>query len=398
MLNVVDLFREKGTVDELGLGTVRDAFADRLFPGTTTLHSRTRYWLFVPWLYQRLEAAKVRSADADGHIRRLQAELVGSLVTGGESEGVIGIEAKNRVLRPPSLLYWAGLARYGVLLFQGSTARYHASLDGYYRSGGGRRSEGDESELIDPGRRNWHAGLPPAPADLMDHTTFQLTRPEAEYLRERFITSAEDSMLAWAFQHPADLRTVGAVWDHPRIHEAPRNLRHTVVQGERFSLLMYGAVLVYNAAMAELAGSRGQHEAALAEEYRASYREWAETQIEPRLSELREWDRGELWSLIAEMLRGGVTRTRDFSERWMTAALADPNAAIDDQSVRLLIAGRERDLKGQLARLYNPRALERWSGRSGVYRLNYRWGQGRTLLDDIGAGLRAAQGTADART
>ncbi len=151
-------------------------------------------------------------------------------------------------------------------------------------------------------------------------------------------------MLAWAFQHPADLRTVGAVWDHPRIHEAPRNLRHTRSCRANVSRSsVYRAVLVYNAAMAELAGSRGQHEAALAEEYRASYREWAETQIEPRLSELREWDRGELWSLIAEMLRGGVTRTSDFSERWMTAALADPNAAIDDQSVRSLIAGRERD-------------------------------------------------------
>jgi hypothetical protein len=51
MLGIVDLFREKGTVDELGLGVIRDAFADRLFPGTSTLHSRARYWLFVPWLY-----------------------------------------------------------------------------------------------------------------------------------------------------------------------------------------------------------------------------------------------------------------------------------------------------------------------------------------------------------
>ncbi len=47
-------------------------------------------------------------------------------------------------------------------------------------------------------------------------------------------------------------------------------------------------------------------------------------------------------------------------------------------------------MKGQLARLHNPRALERWNGRSGVYRLTYRWGEGRTLLQDIAAGLRVA--------
>ena len=108
-----------------GLGTIRDAFADRLFPGTSTLQSRTRYWLFIPWLYQRLEGAKVRSADADGRIRQLQAELVRSLEKGGESEGVIGIERKEKVLRPPSFVYWAGLARYGILLFPGSIGRYH---------------------------------------------------------------------------------------------------------------------------------------------------------------------------------------------------------------------------------------------------------------------------------
>ena len=392
MLGVVDLFREKGTVDELGLGTIRDAFADRLFPGTSTLQSRTRYWLFIPWLYQRLEAAKVRSADADGRIRQLQAELVQSLEKGGESEGVIGIERKEKVLRPPSFVYWAGLARYGILLFPGSIGRYHASLDTFYRSSGNRRSEGDESELIDPGRRNWHAGLPPAPRDLLEGTTFQLTRPEAEYLRERFVTRVEGSMLAWALQHPADLQGRNAPWEHPRIEEASTALRDTITQGERFSTLMYGAVLVYNAAMAELAASRGHQQPTLAEEYRTSYLEWAEQEIEPRLGELRSWDRGELWHLVAELLRGRLGSTRDFSERWMSAVLAGPKAAIDASATQTLIASRERQMKGQLARLHNPRALERWSGRSGVYHLTYRWGQGRTVLQDIAAGLRAGRG------
>jgi len=50
MLEVVDLFREKGTVGELGLCVIRDAFANRLCPGTSTLQTRTRNWLFVPWI------------------------------------------------------------------------------------------------------------------------------------------------------------------------------------------------------------------------------------------------------------------------------------------------------------------------------------------------------------
>ena len=38
MLDLVQLFREQDTRDELGIGTIRDAFADHFFPGTSTVH------------------------------------------------------------------------------------------------------------------------------------------------------------------------------------------------------------------------------------------------------------------------------------------------------------------------------------------------------------------------
>ena len=33
--------------DELGLGTIRDSFADLFFPGLSTIQERVRYFLFV---------------------------------------------------------------------------------------------------------------------------------------------------------------------------------------------------------------------------------------------------------------------------------------------------------------------------------------------------------------
>jgi len=36
MLDVVDLFKEQNTRDELGIGTIRDAIADLLFPVVAT--------------------------------------------------------------------------------------------------------------------------------------------------------------------------------------------------------------------------------------------------------------------------------------------------------------------------------------------------------------------------
>ena len=47
-LRILSLFQEKESRDELGLGSVRDSFADQLFPGTSTIQTRLRYMLFVP--------------------------------------------------------------------------------------------------------------------------------------------------------------------------------------------------------------------------------------------------------------------------------------------------------------------------------------------------------------
>jgi hypothetical protein len=39
MLDAISLFKDQGTVDELGIGTVRDTFADLFFPGTGTVQT-----------------------------------------------------------------------------------------------------------------------------------------------------------------------------------------------------------------------------------------------------------------------------------------------------------------------------------------------------------------------
>lgn len=56
MLQVIRLFAEPETIDELGIGTVRDALADVLFPGTRAIQTRAAYSLFVPWIYCEIES------------------------------------------------------------------------------------------------------------------------------------------------------------------------------------------------------------------------------------------------------------------------------------------------------------------------------------------------------
>ena len=42
-MSVLRQLTEQGAMDELGIGTVRDAFSDILFPGTSTIQTRAKY-------------------------------------------------------------------------------------------------------------------------------------------------------------------------------------------------------------------------------------------------------------------------------------------------------------------------------------------------------------------
>src|SRR5205085_1481129 len=83
-LDVVDLFREKGTVDELGIGTIRDAIADLLFPGTSTIMTRAKYYLLVPWVYRRLEEREVKSSEAAHVAKQDEITTIKALLAAGE--------------------------------------------------------------------------------------------------------------------------------------------------------------------------------------------------------------------------------------------------------------------------------------------------------------------------
>lgn len=396
MLEVINLFREKGTLDELGTGTIRDAFADHFFPGTSTIQTRARYFLFIPWLYRQLEDERVRSGDAARHARRLQSGLVDALRAGGEGSnaGLIGIEAGERLQRPPSVVYWQGLRRWGIRLFDGSVDRYHASLDTFYRPAS-LPLVSDGGELLDRATRNWIATLPPPPSNLLDRTSFALTRQDAEFLLERIRMAAPGSLLAQCLTPLVTRpRIAHAPWELGGLEALDPDLQHDVEVARRFSLLMEGAVLLYNRMLAELAVEQGvRHDATLIDRYGQQLDRWTD-ELRAESQELRSWDRALLWERLRQLNPRLPAGAVSFADQWMTIAIGSNRPVIDLPAGRTLISARERRLKGPLARLHNPRALERWSGESGLGRLTYRWDQVKTIVGDVLTGLRRPIGDA----
>ena len=230
VLDVLDMFKEKGTVDELGLGTVRDAVADILFPGTSNLMTRAAYYFFVPWTYQRLESQRTPSSEIAGKARREELRLIERLLDSGETLGVIGRLARANLQRLPSGVYWSGMRRLGICLFDGSQDSYHRSLDRYYeRQRMAVRT--DDKERIGGGRENWNPRLPTPPDGWPGKAQLTLTREQAEFLRDQIALAAPASLFALLVRRrDAPTKDVKFPWAHPNRSEFPpkiaRELRH----------------------------------------------------------------------------------------------------------------------------------------------------------------------------
>ena len=93
MYRILALFRERETRDELGLGSIRDSFSDQLFPGTSTIHTRLRYFFFIPWVYQQLETWRIPARDVPQRAREMELKLILPLLESDDKAGVFGISS-----------------------------------------------------------------------------------------------------------------------------------------------------------------------------------------------------------------------------------------------------------------------------------------------------------------
>ena len=382
MRQVLDLFNEQGTVDEMGLGSLRDAFSEALFPGTSTIQTRLRYVLFIAWTYQGLETRRIAAADVATRLRRAEIDLIGPLEHNGDSEGTIGVRARDSLSRLPSSVYWAALVRWGIFLHEQSQGWYHTHFArlAYSRNGD---VAADDPGVIWTYQPNWHPRLPKPPPSFPGEASFVLTRDEAEFLRGRLEERCAGTLLAWLACMGLDAPSDGCFWDGSAATEANEEIRDAIELARRFSLHVEAMPLLYNLLLAERRVSEHGGNDELVEQYRAELAEWA-----VREAEEDRYDPIELWRFVTSRGVRLPSPQRRFVESW-SKRLGEiaQDAIADDGSLRALVENRERQLKGRRARLANPGRLLDWNGRVGIGRMNFRWHRVRQLLLDLHQGL-----------
>ena len=383
MLDVVELFGEKSTVDEIGIGRVRDAFADLLFPGTSTIQTAAKYFLLVPWTYLSLEQKFVGSERIVDEARKVEIKTIQQLIDSGAQNGVIGRVARESLLRLPSAAYWQGLRTWGIRHFDGSQDYYHRSIDDYY-------SQNDEihhrktvfhGETNESNSNNWDPGIPPVPKGFPDGASLDLTNEEATFLRQRVQENCNGSLLEFLLSKNASIDKERFVWELP-IH-LPAKLQEQVEHGRRFSETMHGAQLLYNIILADMKSWDEQISL-----FRDEWGVWTDT-INARLDDFRAWDLRRFWEIVGNVNDKISSRASDFIEKWIRLVQEAPNIGElrNSENARELIKGRERQIKKGLARVGGGRPLELWRGESGAAQLDLRWRSARRIIGEILTGL-----------
>lgn len=379
--DIIRLFEEPGTRDELGIGPVRDAFSEVLFPGTSVIQRRARYFLFVPWHYQDAVRRGYRGQALLQRVDRSERQLIERFRHAGIIDGLIGSRQGARVKTLPSTIYWSGLVRLGVLA-SSMTPRAVAQL--------ASPAVGEADELELRGLGPWHPTLPAAPLGFPDEHSggFDLTRTEASWLQERVLDRAAGTLLAHLVSGPmlADNETP---WAEPAARNAPGEIGVILEHARRFSLVIHGASLVYNLLVSEAYERHGftQLDGPVAA-YQAELADWASTmdaEADP------SWDWPAFWMIVA----GGNARVppaaRTFVESWVEGVREHGPASVAGvDSLRQKVERRVGGLRGGRAVHANSKLLALWGGASGASALVYRWGTVRRLVLDVQEGLALA--------
>lgn len=379
MRDIIRLFAERESRDELGLGQIRDGIADALFPGTSTLLTRARYLLFVPWAYRKASGRANPPAEAD----RYERDIIHAVKDSDDYAGLLGMQAGEALKNLPSAIYWSMLRHYRILTDPLLSRDDVLRLDG---TDSGMDDFGDPS---DSRFRAWSPSLPSPPEEFPKSIPggFALLPDEAAWLRDRILGEEPGTL----FAHLAVERPTAespAPWADPAAITVEGDARRLLDDAQAFAAVMHGAQLLYNLLLAEEYHAAGYDRLAdPAEGFRDRLARWSEEM--PAMVNLRTWNLDALLARV-ELTRGAPINihSRRFVQGWRDLLIdGEGEPLAESDAARTFMAKREKQHKGAQARLGNRGRLATWGGSSGAAALVYRWPQVRGILLDIHDGL-----------
>lgn len=378
-LDVINLLSEQGAVDELGIGIVRDAFANYFFPGTSTIQTRAKYFLIVPYILRDAVDGRY-GKDVNRILRAIDTEEkecgIKLLESNPKAEGVIGTRVlpKGWVARKPSDIYWNGIRTYGIFCDYGLSIPEYVSLAVKLNTQkssaklGNRNNEAEENEKDDSDAGDimnvsfWN--LPIYHDNWRDNLTIELTNEEAFYLDKQIQKGAKGTLLEYVLKNRIDMNKYEdfvsmAAELSEKVEE---KLAYMMKLACEFNNLVYMARVRFNVMLSE-------------EENEVAVSEW--DRLKPQVKRRANVDLSAVFNKL-ELHNPGTYL--------FLSKLQEAFKALDIDAADELIKKRERQLKGiNRAKLNRTKEFDhsKWVGGG---ELDYRFSNARRIINDIYSG------------
>lgn len=205
---VMKLLQGQGAIDELGLGRLRDAFSNIMFPGMSVLQTHAKYFVLMPALYAHLEKARISDTrEARMLVRESEIKLTHRLMDGSPAGtvGIIGAEMLRRgegyVKYDPTYVYLAGLETFGLIprgvniyALLAERSRQYQNLP---KKQTGSAETGDDSEDLTGNRQLYKTCGEDYKFNSSEPLKIALSPAEAIFLKNQIITHTSKSLLAF---------------------------------------------------------------------------------------------------------------------------------------------------------------------------------------------------------
>lgn len=386
---VMKLLQGQGAIDELGLGRIRDAFSNMMFPGMSVLQTHAKYFVLMPALYSHLEKTRINdSREARNVVRESEIKLTQRLTAGSpkDTRGIIGADMLREsngtkyVKYDPTYVYLAGMEIYGLIPRGGNIyallaerSRFNQSLP---KKQTGSSDAGDDSDDLTGTRQVYKTCGENYAFTTREPLDIALSYKEADFLKKQIIAHTEGSLLAYLLD--SELYKTAIEYYFDDLGKAfngtlPDALYKTYKLALRFSRFAYLLRLRYAMLYDIAVGADREAEEEL-------------TRFNETLTEFKDEFSPES---IAEIVHHVSSRVNEESCKMFILKAAGLIAKGSYQELDQQIILREKSIKGlKRSKLINAKEMQPGKPFETPSMMSYRWNTiVRTVLSEIEEGL-----------
>lgn len=388
---LLSFIKPEGQLDELGVGYIRDALSNQIFPGISTIQTRAKYFFVVTNIlrdFGKLNPLEKRKTNGKKYLNIFEHEVknkLRALYQSKEGLGIIGVTLKDRqqVKRNASEIYWNGLRTYRFLENEGLSLLQF--LKNFSTNNSLQRSVTDDEQDDMIAIEELERIKTPIDNDWFQNLQLSLTEDEQSFFKSQILNpyALQPYSLLIVLMKNEELRemfleasTFQNFVQQSLDIDYNSQVKKTLILAHDFACLMEGVHLLYNHIL-----QRHLFNNDYSGYFLDIYLDWR-TDLEQIMIDFELFSPLELYRHTKYSRKG----TEIFISAWWDYIKNSDPKTLPPKSIMQMIENRERLSKGKKSRLSKPASANvdiEIEKRVGLSLFQYRFFNAKTIVKDI---------------